>query len=331
MRPIQILLLTASLSFAHNSPAQTCNLNSFNFKFNNRYSFSTDATVIDYYTGLMWTRCAIEQSPSNNCTNSPTMMSYAEALQVAKTVSLAGKNDWRLPSLHELETIVDRNCYAPAINLTAFPNTSGISFWTSLPSTVLGNAWVVDFMYGFVQHENMKNNHAVRLVRTIATYHNYTFDMFRAKWARTLTTIRALKYSIAQCLHESSGFFQACNSLGSLTNPELSRYAVQIPAGKYPSMTKSSNGYNFVTDPTADWDMIYIGTKSEIVIKGGYGLMRCTLSIAPSFNNEQKIIWTIYAHNETDKATAEGCTRLVRKAIPLFTPPPLVGGDSYSN
>jgi hypothetical protein len=56
---------------------------------------------------------------------------------------------WRLPSLKELETLVDESRVNPAIDHTAFPNTQGKYFWTVSPVTnFTDNAWVVDFNRG---------------------------------------------------------------------------------------------------------------------------------------------------------------------------------------
>ena len=51
----------------------------------------------DPKTGLEW-QC-----------ESPEEMTWNEALGYAKSLSLDGKNDWRLPTAAELETLLDRS------------------------------------------------------------------------------------------------------------------------------------------------------------------------------------------------------------------------------
>jgi len=55
-----------------------------------------DGTVTDRATGLMW-----QQADSGRG------MDWAAALQYAETLTLAGHDDWRLPSAKELQSLVD--------------------------------------------------------------------------------------------------------------------------------------------------------------------------------------------------------------------------------
>jgi hypothetical protein len=56
---------------------------------------------------------------------------------------------WRVPSLTELQTIVDDVTEYPAIDLAIFPDTPHDDFWTSTPDpSGVGAAWYVDFFYG---------------------------------------------------------------------------------------------------------------------------------------------------------------------------------------
>jgi hypothetical protein len=56
---------------------------------------------------------------------------------------------WRLPSLTELQTIVDDSRVNPAIDPAAFPGTPVDKFWTSSAyEPNAANAWFVDFVDG---------------------------------------------------------------------------------------------------------------------------------------------------------------------------------------
>lgn len=60
-----------------------------------RYQDNGDGTVTDLVTGLMW-----QQNPGEK-------MTYAEAIAPADSFSLAGYNDWRLPTIKELYSLID--------------------------------------------------------------------------------------------------------------------------------------------------------------------------------------------------------------------------------
>jgi hypothetical protein len=129
-------------------------------------------TVTDNKTGLMWKKC-VEGLVGNNCSSGHAeIYTWLQALQQAATVNssggFAGKTDWRLPNIKELFSIVERQCYLNAINLTVFPGLpSTSSFWTSSPVTVnSGWAWAVSFVGGG-GFTNVKTSFgSVRLVRS---------------------------------------------------------------------------------------------------------------------------------------------------------------------
>jgi len=61
---------------------------------------------------------------------------------------------WRVPSLTELQTVVDYTHVTPAIDDVAFPNTPPKMFWTSsITNDGLGNAWFVQFFDGSTQRD----------------------------------------------------------------------------------------------------------------------------------------------------------------------------------
>jgi len=69
------------------------------------YVDNGDGTITDLNTGLMW-----QQSPDFNGDgqiNIEDKKSYSAALQDAETFTLAGYNDWRLPTIKELYSLID--------------------------------------------------------------------------------------------------------------------------------------------------------------------------------------------------------------------------------
>jgi hypothetical protein len=154
------LLLSPSLN------AQTCKPDSIPATTpSSPYTVNTDGTVTDKHSGLMWKRCSEGQSGANCTGGRPAEYSWHGALQQAHTSKFAGYLDWRLPNVQELRTLVEEQCYEPAINAAVFPNTSG-GYWSSSPFAYGSDgAWFVDFFNGY-DHWNYKSNFGyVRLVR----------------------------------------------------------------------------------------------------------------------------------------------------------------------
>lgn len=120
------------------------------------YSNHNDGTVTDNNTSLMW-----QQVNDNIDRNWDTAMTYCENL------SLAEYNDWRLPNVKELESIVDESRYNPSVDTTVFPNTFIDYFYWSSTTYVYnsGMAWYVAFYYGEVGSAQKSYNVHVRCVR----------------------------------------------------------------------------------------------------------------------------------------------------------------------
>jgi hypothetical protein len=115
----------------------------------------TTDTVADAVTGLIWQRVV----PT-------TAMTLADANTYCWNLTLAGSPDWRLPTLIEVESIVDYSTYNPSINAAAFPSTPAIMFWSSSPFALnASNAWVVDFYYGYTYSVGPADAYGVRCVR----------------------------------------------------------------------------------------------------------------------------------------------------------------------
>jgi len=95
-----------------------------------------DGTVTHSETGLQWSRCAIgQQFNGRECEGQAQVLYWEEATdaiaQVNDRGTLGGHDDWRVPSLDELLTIIEKCREAPAINTEIFPNTPWTGFWTS--------------------------------------------------------------------------------------------------------------------------------------------------------------------------------------------------------
>ena len=108
--------------------------------------------MTDPKTALMWKRVS-----EDKCRFDDAVKRY-----VPGAVRFAGFDDWRLPTIAELKTLI-RKGESPAICAEAFPNSAG-SFWSSSAYGDNG-AWYVSFGYGSVNNGNRSGSFAVRLVR----------------------------------------------------------------------------------------------------------------------------------------------------------------------
>ena len=92
-----------------------------------------DGTVTHKTTGLTWMRCAMGMTwTGTTCTGTASSYTWDQARVL--TTTFAGKSDWRLPSITELNGIVERDSVNPAINNTIFPNTPVPEFWSASAS-----------------------------------------------------------------------------------------------------------------------------------------------------------------------------------------------------
>jgi hypothetical protein len=104
-------------------------------------------------TGLEW-QCV-----------SPGKMTWYEALEYAKQLSLEGKETWRLPSARELETLLDRTKYRPVMRVEV-PFRDERSYWSSTTfSENTRNAWIVMFDGAYILSYAKGNRYHVRCVR----------------------------------------------------------------------------------------------------------------------------------------------------------------------
>ncbi len=95
------------------------------------YVDNGDGTVTHKPTNLSWQRCAVGYTWTGSaCTGTPNNLTFDQA--AALTSSFAGKTDWRLPTIDELESLVDYTKSNNVLNSTAFPPATGANrFWSS--------------------------------------------------------------------------------------------------------------------------------------------------------------------------------------------------------
>ena len=104
-----------------------------------RYTISSD-TVVDNTTSLSW-----------QAVPAATTYVWTDAVTYCQGLNLGGSSSWRVPTIGELETLVDDSRTVPAIDPKAFANTATDSdYWTSSTVSGFGStyAYGVNFQNG---------------------------------------------------------------------------------------------------------------------------------------------------------------------------------------
>lgn len=129
-----ILGLFGLLLWAGNAQASFCRNNLPASNPDDVYIEHGNGTVTDTRTGLMWKQCAEGLSGLNCQSGSSQTFEAGDALEQATASNFAGYNDWRLPNVKELSSLVEVCRAFPAINTNLFPNTPVAVFWSNSPT-----------------------------------------------------------------------------------------------------------------------------------------------------------------------------------------------------
>lgn len=91
-----------------------------------RFFDNGDGTVTDIATGLMWVKDIVAAG-----LGSP--LYWYDAIDACENLNYAGHNDWRLPNINELMSIIDHSKFDPAWDTAIFPYppSSWTPFWSS--------------------------------------------------------------------------------------------------------------------------------------------------------------------------------------------------------
>lgn len=132
--------------------------------------FPITSCVKDNVTGLMWegkeaagTR-GVNEVYTNLANGAATDSS--DYVATVNAMRLCGHADWRLPTLDELQKLVNYSRWEASVDPTWFGNTASNWYWTSTPYAAPPSiAWFVYFGYGNVSGYDRSGHYAVRLVR----------------------------------------------------------------------------------------------------------------------------------------------------------------------
>lgn len=129
----------------------------------NKFVDNGDGTISDLATGLMWLKQDSEKG-----------LDWEHALKYAQTLEFAGYDDWKLPNVKELQSIVDYSGVYPAIDQNYFSITDKDAYFWSSTSAYFSKfgseaqqkyywAWYVAF--GYAVGPDGKDSHGAGAVR----------------------------------------------------------------------------------------------------------------------------------------------------------------------
>jgi hypothetical protein len=137
--------------------------------------YKKDYTTTDVKTSLIWKTCTEGQSGAD-CRGSRDRkgtgnrfgamnLDYASSIRTCKALNqsnggkgYAGRKEWRLPSLHELQSIIDFETEDSVFISIHFPGTVASYYWSSTDS------WFVNFSNGFFSDFSLLHEHYIRCV-----------------------------------------------------------------------------------------------------------------------------------------------------------------------
>lgn len=129
-----------------------------------RFVDNGDGTVTDTCTGLIWQKDMADVNGDERHDDQDYLL-WCGALAYCENLSFAGHDDWRLPNVRELQSIVDYERFNPSID-PVFGALS-LACWSSTTIAVFPDgAWIVSFSRGYVgggvKDSNVFNVRAVR-------------------------------------------------------------------------------------------------------------------------------------------------------------------------
>jgi len=137
---------------------------------NGRFEYSADGSEVHDTIAsatLVWRRCVEGMAwDGRTCAGAPAVFTHEQALQRAAQEAAASGEPWRVPSVKELNWLVERKLGSPAIDHVAFPATPAAPTWTSTPEVRRpATAWAVDFDLGQIAPRGRGEQRLLRLAR----------------------------------------------------------------------------------------------------------------------------------------------------------------------
>ena len=140
-------------------------------------TYSSDYTTEDNVAGLIWRTCTQGlEYDGTSCTGSVTGLNWEDGIDSCEELNsingglgYADINNWRLPTIHELITLVDYGKTDPTIDSEHFPDTFSSWYWTLDTHRNTDNASSINFDSGNVLWWRKLDPAAVRCVSSSNT------------------------------------------------------------------------------------------------------------------------------------------------------------------
>ena len=102
----------------------------------------------------------------DNKESKKSKLNWYESASYCEKLTLNNKKDWRLPTIRELQSIVDLYQYKPSIKKQfRFTNTKSFYWSSTVSASNSDNAWHVFYKYGNSYFSQKLKKYSVRCVR----------------------------------------------------------------------------------------------------------------------------------------------------------------------
>jgi len=143
------------------------------------YVDNGNGTVTDKNTGLVWEKLSVDRSVHDVGNVYTWDQAFSVHVATLNSTNFAGHNDWRVPNVRELQSIVNYQNFNPPVS-PAFNNNcslgctvttcsctanSGVYWSSTTVARTPTNAWLVEFVDGFVSNTGKSFVKFVRGVR----------------------------------------------------------------------------------------------------------------------------------------------------------------------
>ncbi len=171
---LPLLMMVSMISSMASAQEASCQIALDNSRFE---VINAGTEVHDKSSGLVWQRCSMGQTwDGTTCSGEASKLEWLPALQQAKQLG----NGYRLPSIKELQSLVEYSCSPVSINAQFFPNTptdSISAFYSNTPyKQVVQDGETFMMVYAFSFRSNSagitrrrinKSYHYARAVRQL--------------------------------------------------------------------------------------------------------------------------------------------------------------------
>jgi len=125
----------------------------------------TIPTFIDNKTQLEW-----QITPSFNEYNQIAEMNWEDAIKQCEALIINNQEDWRLPNINELESIVDRTKFQPSVKSPFNDSILSNKYWSSSSSRTGVFIWYMDLETGV--REGSQRYTSIKLKYTLCVRSN---------------------------------------------------------------------------------------------------------------------------------------------------------------